>query len=69
MLCIVVNYNDRASELEGIVNLVDYKDGPVYHALSVHLCRAKSITHFDDRYAESKLPKSRVWDKVQREVP
>ena len=39
-------------------------DGPVYHALSVHLSRAKSITRFDDRYAEAKFSKSGVWDKV-----
>jgi len=25
-------------------------DGPVYHAPSVHLCPAKLITRFDDRY-------------------
>ena len=30
-------------------------DGPVYHALSVHLSRAKLITRFDDRYTERKL--------------
>ena len=32
-------------------------DGPVYHALGVHLCRGKLITHFDDRPI-------RVWGKV-----
>ena len=49
----VINYSGRASELGGIVNLVD-DDGPVYHALSVHHCRAKSIARF----------KSGVFDKV-----
>jgi len=37
-------------------------DGPVYHALEVHLCRAKLITHFDDRSIVVKFSKSRVWD-------
>ena len=35
-------------------------DGPVYHALSVHLSRAKLITRFDDRYAVAKFSKSGV---------
>ena len=39
-------------------------DGPVYHALSVHLRRAKLITDFDDRYAEAKFSKSGVRGKV-----
>ena len=42
-------------------------DGPVNHALSDHLSRAKSITcvnDFDDRYVEAKFFKSVVWDKV-----
>jgi len=39
-------------------------DGPVYHALSVHLSRAELITHFDDRYAVAKFSKSGVQDKV-----
>jgi len=39
-------------------------DGPVYHALSVHLSRAKLITGFDDRYAVAKFSKSGVLDKV-----
>ena len=42
-------------------------DGPVYHALSVHLSPAKLITRFDDRYAVAKFSKSRVWSKVQEE--
>jgi len=37
---------------------------PVYHALSVHLSRAKLITRFDHRYAVAKISKSRVWSKV-----
>ena len=39
-------------------------DGPVYHALSVHLSRAKLITRVDDRYAVAKFSSSGVWDKV-----
>jgi len=39
-------------------------DGPVYHALSVHLSPAKLITPFDDRYAVAKFCKSGVWSKV-----
>jgi len=39
-------------------------DGPVHHALGVHLSRAKSITCFDDRYTEAKFG-----TKFQREVP
>ena len=39
-------------------------DGPVYHALSVHLSRAKLITRFDDRYAVANFSKSGVQDKV-----
>ena len=35
-------------------------DGPVYHALSAHLSRAKLITRFDDRYAVAKFSKSGV---------
>ena len=38
-------------------------DGPDYHALSVHLRRAKLTTRFDDRYAEAKFSKSGVPDK------
>jgi len=37
-------------------------DGPVYHARSVHLRRAKSITRFDDRYAKAKFSKSSNWE-------
>ena len=42
-------------------------NGPVYHVLSVHLCRAKLIKRFDDRYAVAKFSKSGVWDKVPKE--
>jgi len=42
-----INYSGRASELGGIIDLTD--DSPVYHAVSVHLSRAKLITRFDDR--------------------
>ena len=67
MTICVTNYSGLASELGGIIDLVD-RDGPVYHALSVHLSRAKLITRFDDRYAVAKLsPEFRT--KFQREVP
>ena len=39
-------------------------DGPVNHALNVHLPRAKSQTHCDDRYVEAKISRCIVWDKV-----
>jgi len=42
-------------------------DCPVYHALSVHLRRAKLITHFDDRPIVATFLKSRVWGKVPEE--
>ena len=51
----------RSSEVT--VNLVTV-DGPVYHVVSIYLCRAESISRFDDRYAEAKFLKSGVWDKV-----
>ena len=41
-------------------------DGPVYHALSVHLSRAKLITRFYNRYAEAS---PEFGTKCQREVP
>jgi len=60
-----INYSGRTSEFGGIINLVDRPDdSPVYHALSVHLSRAKLITRFDDRYAVAKYSKSRVWSKI-----
>ena len=58
-MCIRDSYSGQASELGGIIDLVD-DDGPVYHALSVHLSRAKLITRFDDRYAVAKFSKSEV---------
>ena len=39
-------------------------DGPVYHALSVHLSRDKLITRFDDQYAVAKFSKSGVYEQV-----
>jgi len=39
-------------------------DGPVYHALSVHLSGAKSITRFDDRYDVAKFSESGLLDKL-----
>ena len=41
-----------------------YRYGPVYHALNIYLCQAKSITRFEERYTESKFSTSGVWDKV-----
>jgi len=63
-------YSGQTSELGGIIDLVDRRRPPVYHALSVHLSRAKLITRFDDRYAVAKFsirPEFRT--KFQREVP
>jgi len=59
MVC-AINYSGRASELRGIIDLVGTDDGPFYHVLSVHLSRAKVITHFGDRYAVAKFSKSGV---------
>ena len=42
---------------------------PVYHALSVHLSQATSITRFDDRYTEAKFSKTGVWDSSRVLVP
>ena len=42
-------------------------DGPVYRALSVHLFRANSITHFDDRHTKAMFSKYGVWDKIPEE--
>jgi len=39
-------------------------DGPVYHALSDRLSRAKLVARFDDRYVKAEFAKSGVWDKV-----
>ena len=36
----------------------------MYHALSVHLSRAKLIARFDDQYFVVKFCKSEVWSKV-----
>ena len=65
-------YDDKefaVKHQEATIQLTD--DGPVYHALSVHLSQAKLITRFDDRYAyrgEIILsPEFRT--KFQREVP
>ena len=46
----------------GIINLVD-QNGPIYHAVSVHLSRAKirRFDTFDDRYAVTKFSESGVW--------
>ena len=44
-------------------------DGPVYHALSVHLSGAKLISRFDDRYAVAKFLSPEFRTKFQREVP
>jgi len=42
-------------------------DGPVYHAVSDHLCRAKLTTYCDDRRSVAKFSKSKVYDKVPEE--
>ena len=45
-------------------------DSPVYHALIVHLSRAKLIAHFDDEYAVAKFSQSLQFRKrFQRKVP
>jgi len=45
-------------------------DGPVYHALGVHLSRAKLITRFDDRHAViKKILSPEFGTKSQNEVP
>ena len=64
-----MNYSGRASELEGIVNSVVTDDGPVYHALSVHLSRAKMTARstIDMRWRNFLSPEFRK--KFQREVP
>ena len=49
---------DRLSSEVLSTQLIDA--GPVYHALSVHLSRAKLITHFNNRYAVAKFSKSGV---------
>ena len=49
-------YDDKefaVKHQEATIQLTD--DGPVYHALSVHLSRTKLITRFDDRYAAARL--------------
>jgi len=60
----VINYIlvDRRSSEVLSTQLTD--DGPVYHALSVHLSLAKLITRFDDRYAVAKIFMSGVREKV-----
>jgi len=55
----------RASELGGIVNLVDRRRPSLgCLALIVHLSRAELITRLDDRYAMAKFSKSGVWSEV-----
>jgi len=39
-------------------------NGPVYHALSIHLSQGKLITRFADRYTVAKFSKSRDCSKV-----
>jgi len=63
MTITVINYSGGASELGGVINLVDRRRLS-YHALSIHLCGAKLITHFDGRPVVAKFSKSRVWGKV-----
>jgi len=44
-------------------------DGPVYHAVSVHLSRAKLITRFDDDMPWLNFVSPEFRTKFQREVP
>ena len=66
-----INYSGRASELGGIINLVDRRRSSYHavHAWGDHLSRAKLTTRFDDRYAVVKFSKSGVSKKFQTEVP
>jgi len=59
------------SELGQVLSTELTDDCPVYHALSVHLCRAKSITRFRDRYAKAKqkILSQEFIIKFQRKVP
>jgi len=54
-----INCSGRASNIGGIVNLLT-DDGPVYHALTVHLSRAKLIA----RSTVDMLWRNRVWSQV-----
>ena len=47
----------RVRVVEFSLNCSTILDGPIYHAHSVHLSRAKLITHFDDLYAVAKFSK------------
>ena len=58
-----INYSGRASELGGIVNLVDRRQSCLLQS-ELSLSRAKLITRFDDGYAMAKFSKSRVWSKI-----
>ena len=59
----VINYSGRASELGGIIDFVDQRRSTVYHALSVHLSRAK-LTARSTIDAVAKFSKSGVYGKV-----
>jgi len=56
----VINYSGRASE---VLSTSLTNDGPVYHALSVHLSRAK-LTARSTIDAVAKFSKSGVYGKV-----
>jgi len=55
----VINYSGRASELGGIIDLVDRRRPSLSHSERPPFS-AKLITHFDDRYAVAKFSKSGV---------
>ena len=59
----MINYSGRASELGGIVNLVDRRRSSLSRSERPP-CREKSIARFDDRYTEAKFSNSGVLDKV-----
>jgi len=49
---------------QSLEELTDYS--PVYHAPSVHLCRAKTITRFDDRIPWQNFLSKEFRAKLQR---
>ena len=55
-----INYSGRASQLGGIINLVDRQLPSLSRSERPPFCRAKMITRFDDRYAVAKFSKSGV---------
>jgi len=62
----MINYSSRASELGGIVNLVDRRRFTLSRS-EAHLSRAKLISHFDDRYAMATFLSPEFRIKFQKE--